>query len=84
MEKMIKIGVIMLCMCFLYSACAKRTPEGILKQQFNISLKGFDYQVETFEEQWNPNGDGYAYIVFRFEALTGNNINYFLLSGLKE
>ena len=68
----------------LYGACTTRTPEKILEQQFNITLKDFDYQVETFEEQWNPNGDGYAYIVFKFNGLTEKNINYFQSLGLRE
>lgn len=68
----------------LYGACTTRTPEKILEQQFNITLKDFDYQVETFEEQWNPNGDGYAYIVFKFNELTEKNINYFQSLGLRE
>lgn len=84
MEKIVKLGVVVLFMSFLHGACTTRTPEKILEQQFNISLKDFDYQVETFEEQWNPNGDGYAYIVFIFNELTENNINYLLSSGLKE
>lgn len=84
MEKTVKIGMLVLFMSFLYSSCTTRTPEAILERQFNITLKDFDYQVETFDEQWNPNGDGYAYIVFKFNALTENNINYFLSSGLKK
>lgn len=84
MEKISRLGVMTLFVVLLQSACTTRTPEAILKQQFNIALNGFDYQVETFDEQWNPNGDGYSYIVFRFKALTENNINYFLSSGLKE
>ena len=41
MEKtIIKIGVIALFAVLLHSACTKRTPENILKQQFNITLTG--------------------------------------------
>ncbi|MBR5689610.1 MAG: hypothetical protein IKX17_04095 [Prevotella sp.] len=84
MEKIIRFSLIVLLVVFLHSACTTRTPEKILEQQFNISLKDFDYQVETFDEQWNPNGDGYVYIVFKFNELTENNINYFQSLGLKE
>ena len=84
MKKIIKLGVIALFVVLQHSACTKRTPENILKQQFNITLTGFDYKVETFEEQWNPNGDGYVYIVFQFNEITQNNINYLKSSGFKE
>lgn len=84
MEKINKLGVIMLFAVLLHSACTKRTPEEILKLQFNITLTGFDYKVETFEEQWNPNGDGYVFIVFKFNEITQSNINYLKSSGFKE
>lgn len=83
-KTIIKIGVIALFAVLLNSACTKRTPENILKQQFNITLTGFDYKVETFEEQWNPNGDGYVFIVFKFNEITQSNINYLKSSGFKE
>lgn len=83
MEKIIKSAAIIL-IIFLYIACVERTPEEILKQKFNISLKGVDYKVETFEEQWCPNGDGYTYIEFKFNTLTENNIKYFHSLGLKK
>ena len=84
MEKIIRFSLMALFVVLLYGACTTRTPEKILEQQFNITLKDFDYQVETFEEQWNPNGDGYAYIVFKFNGLTEKNINYFQSLGLRE
>lgn len=84
MEKIIRFSLMALFVVLLYGACTTRTPEKILEQQFNITLKDFDYQVETFEEQWNPNGDGYAYIVFKFNELTEKNINYFQSLGLRE
>ena len=83
MEKVMKFGVIVL-FTFFCSACTIRTPERILKQQFNISLKGFDYQVETFEDDWFPNGDGSVYIVFKFNTLTEDNIKYFQSAGFKD
>ena len=84
MEKIIKFSLMVLFVVLLYSSCTTRTPEKILEQQFNITLKDFDYQVETFEEQWNPNGDGYVCIVFKFNELTEENVNYFQSLGLKE
>lgn len=59
-----------------YSLLLKRTPEKIIKQQFNISLKNFDYTIESFEEQWYPNGDGHTLIVVKFAELTQENIDY--------
>jgi hypothetical protein len=40
-------------------------------------LEGFDYSVEKFNEQWNPNGDGYTLIIFKFNNLTSKNLDYF-------
>ena len=65
-------------------SCTTMTPEKILEQQFNITLKGFDYKIETFEEQWCPNGDGHVLIVFKFNKLTDENVNYFQSLGLKK
>ena len=61
----------------------KHTPARALKVTFNISLKGFDYSVETFEEQWCPNGDGHALVIYRFNKLTQENIDYLKSFGLK-
>ena len=61
----------------------KRTPERVLKATFGISLKDLDYSVETFEEQWLSNGDGYTFVVFRFNKLTQENIDYLKSFGLK-
>ena len=81
---MIKLGVIVLFIFLMHSACSKRTPEKILKQQFNITLKEFNYEIETFEEEWCPNGDGYVLIVFRFNELTQKRLNYFQSLGFKK
>jgi hypothetical protein len=64
----------------IYDLFFKRTPEKLLKLQFNICLKDFDYTIETFEERWYPNGDGHLLIIFKFNKLTQNNIDY--LKGL--
>jgi len=54
-----------------------RTPERILKSTFDISLKEFDYTIESFEEQWIPfNGNGYLEMVIKFNELTQENIDY--------
>ena len=61
-----------------YSLVFKRTPEKILKTVFDISLKNFDYTIESFEEQWcPPHGDGQVLIVIKFNKLTQENIDYF-------
>lgn len=84
MERTIKTGVLVLFISFLCIACVRRTPESILMQQFSITLKGFNYNVETFEEEWCPNGDGYVLIVFKFKELTQENISYFQSKRLKK
>ena len=63
----------------------KLTPESVLKTTFNISLKNFDYSVETFEYQWynNPSGDGHTFVIYRFNKLTQDNIDYLKEFGLK-
>lgn len=61
----------------------KHTPENALKRTFNIHLKGFDYSVETFEEQWCLNGDGQALVIYKFNKLTTENINYLKSFALK-
>ena len=71
-------------MVLLNGACTIRTPERILQQQFRFRLKGFDYQVETFEEQWCPNGDGNVLIVFKLKELTQKNIHYIQSLGMKK
>ena len=65
--------------CFFF----RHTPERLLKWQFNISLKGFDYTIETFEEQWCPNGDGQALVIYKFNKLTPENIDYLKSFALK-
>lgn len=60
----------------VYSTFLKRTPEKLLKQQFNISLAGFDYAIETFEEQWHPNGNGEVLVIYKFNKLTQENVDY--------
>ena len=61
-----------------YSLFLKQTPEKILKTVFDISLKNFDYTIESFEEQWcPPHGDGQVLIVIKFNKLTQENIDYF-------
>lgn len=81
MKKLIIIVSAIILMCVIaygvYSLFLKQTPEKILDQWFNITLKGFDYNVNTFEEHWVANGDGYMLIVIKFNELTSENINYF-------
>ena len=61
----------------------KHTPESVLKVHFKMSLKGFDYTVDTFQEQWCPNGDGEAFVIYKFNELTQDNIDYLKGFGLK-
>ena len=60
----------------ILNSTPKPTPESILKVLFDISLVDFDYSVESFEELWYPNGDGYVLIIYKFNTLTQENIEY--------
>ncbi len=60
----------------LFSACITQTPEKTLLNEFNISLIGFDYTIESFNERWCANGDGYQLLVIKFKTLTPQNIAY--------
>lgn len=81
MKKLTVIVSIIILVCIItygiYEIFLKRTPEKLLKQQFNISLKGFDYTIDSFEEQWLPNGDGYTLVIIKFNMLTQADIDYF-------
>lgn len=61
----------------------RHTPESVLKATFGISLKNFDYSIETFDEQWSPNGDGQVLVIYKFNSLTQDNILYLKKNGLK-
>jgi len=54
----------------------KRTPESALKTTFNIRLKDFDYTVETFKDQMHPLGEGHVFVIYNFNKLTQENIDY--------
>ena len=60
----------------ILSLIPKRTPESILKVTFDISLTNFDYSFESFEEEWFGNGDGHVFIIYKFNTLTQENIEY--------
>ena len=77
------IVLVFVVLLILDNTVFKRTPESVLKVTFSISLKGFDYRVETFEEQWCPNGDVISHTVFNFNELTKENIDYLKSFGLK-
>jgi hypothetical protein len=66
-----------------YCVFFKRTPENLIKWAFNISLKDFDYRIDTFDEQWCPNGDGKTLIIVKFNKLTQLNIDYLNRLNLK-
>jgi len=79
MKKLIIIALEMvltsITMCGLYGCIENRTPETVLKSMFGISLKDFDYIVDTFEEQGNFS-DWQLIAVFKFNKLTQENIDY--------
>jgi hypothetical protein len=62
----------MTCYSVLVLQCVRRTPEAILKQQFQIHLNEFNYSVESFNEQWDVNGDGYCQIIFNVDFTPAN------------
>ena len=77
------IVLIFVILIILDKTVFKHTPERLLKSTFGISLKGFDYSVDTFEEQWCPNGDGHAFVIYKFNKLTQENIDYLKSFGFK-
>ena len=81
--KIIFLILIILLAVWFFDTCT-RTPKSLVMRTFNISLKDFDYKVETFEDQWHLNGDGHVKIVFHFNELTQKNIDYFKSLGLME
>lgn len=62
----------------------KQTPKSALKIAFNMNFRNFDYTVETFEEQWCPNGDGRTFVICKFNKLSRQNIDYLKGFGLKQ
>ncbi len=74
MKKTILFSVIFM-MC---NACIDRTPEKILKTQFNIDINIFDYAVDTFDESWNKNGDGSCFIKFKINQIHQEGIDYLI------
>ena len=61
----------------------KRTPESVLKATFSINLKNFDYNVEIFDDQMHPLGEGSTLVIYKFYKLTQENIDYLKSFGLK-
>ncbi len=39
-------------------------------------MSEFTYSVDSFEEQWYPNGDGYIRIVIKLKEITPTNVVY--------
>ena len=74
------IGIVLHGVYFLF---LKRTPESLLKTSFNISLNDFYYTIETFNEQWFPNGNGHVLVIYKFNKLTKENIDYLIEFGLQ-
>ena len=79
MKKAILLSVIFT----ICSACICRTPEKILKVQFNIDINVFDFTVDTFEESWNKNGDGVCFIKFKINQVYQKDIDYLVNMGAK-
>lgn len=75
-RKILIVITTVLIFAIVYIMFIKRTPEKILKQQFNIDLSDFNYSVMSFQEEWGDNGDGFCQIVFNLEKITSNNLDY--------
>lgn len=75
-RKILIVIITVLIFTIIYVMFIKRTPEKILKQQFNIDLSNFNYSVISFQEEWGDNGDGFCQIVFNLEEITPNNLDY--------
>lgn len=60
----------------------RRTPEKILKEQFNIEFYDFDYSIESFNEQWDDNGDGFCQILFKINRINPANLEYLINTNL--
>ena len=80
MSKRIKqvlwLSVIIVLCTVLYWLFLRRTPESIIKTVFDINMSEFTYSVDSFEEQWYPNGDGYIRIVIKLKEITPTNVVY--------
>lgn len=66
-KSLIILGVLVFIIA-VYFTFFSRTPEKILADQFNLSLDGYEYSVIDSKEQWDYNGDGCNYIVFKIES----------------
>jgi len=76
---MITVSIIVLMfgiLTILDKTVFKRTPESVLKSTFGISLKNFDYNVEIFDDQMHPLGEGRTLVIYKFYELTQENIDY--------
>ena len=68
MKRIVTIGTIffLFILGFIgYIVFLERTPEKILKLQFEITLPKDSYSVTKFNEQWDLNGDGYCLILYK-------------------
>lgn len=74
-----KLVLLLFCLIW-FSSCMRRTPENLLKNQFQIELSDFDYSILSFEEDWIL-ADGECRIVFSFDSITPNNIRYLIDKG---
>jgi len=76
------IVIIVIGSIIFYNKFIKRTPETLLKKNFDIELNDFDYSIETFKDEWNFNESRFL-IIFKFDTLTVKNIEYLKSKGLE-
>ena len=76
MRKLFLLGIL------LSLVSCTRTPERILSKTWGVNVKGLEYSVTSFKDQWNGNGDGETEIKMAVE-LPQKDIDNLISHGAK-
>ena len=76
MRKLFLLGIL------LSLVSCTRTPERILSKTCGVNVKGLEYSVASFKDQWNGNGDGETEIKMAVE-LPQKDIDNLISHGAK-
>ena len=76
MRKLFLLGIL------LSLVSCTRTPERILSKTWGVNVKGLEYSVTSFRDQWNGNGDGETEIKMAVE-LPQKDIDNLISHGAK-
>jgi hypothetical protein len=69
--------IIPLIICIIiYCTCQNSSPEKILNKHFNVNLSSFDYNIEFMEKTGHPDASVDTRVIFKFNQLTKENIEY--------